>query len=37
MLLNMEANYPELKPLLTENGISVEGQDFYPLRPLVDQ
>lgn len=37
MLLNLEANYPELKPLLAETGISVGGQDCYPLKPLVDQ
>ena len=37
MLLNMEATYPGLKTMLGVKGISVQGQDRYPLRTSVDQ
>ena len=37
MLLNMEVTYPGLKTLIAEKGISIQGQDRYPLRTFVDQ
>ena len=37
MLRNMDATYPGLKSLIDKKGISVQGQDRYPLRTSVDQ
>ena len=36
-LINMDTIYPGLRNLLKKSGLSVQGQDAYPLRTSVDQ
>ena len=35
--MNMEQFYPGLKDLISKEGLSVQGQEKYPLRTAIDQ
>ena len=37
ILVNMEQFYPGLKELISKEGLSVQGQEKYPLRTAIDQ
>lgn len=37
ILMNMEQFYPGLKDLISKEGLSVQGQEKYPLRTAIDQ
>ena len=37
ILVNMEQFYPGLKELISKQGLSVQGQEKYPLRTAIDQ
>ena len=37
ILVNIEQFYPSLKELISKEGLSVQGQEKYPLRTATDQ
>ena len=37
ILVNIEQFYPSLKELISKEGLSVQGQEKYPLRTAIDQ